>query len=497
MRSARLVVFLIAIIFQQANAVEDAQVCKRSLGFPTLKKVPVNIDPNYFIKVFGPIDLVAFGTAGQNVMMDIKTGEIINAPGFVDPVPLLDGRTLMAPVAMVYDPKTKLYKDSSQLGPTDTFPIYGIQRGEVKRSDGVKDGMTVSELNSKNIPYLIAGLSFYATSDILKKTEKVERLAFDPDIEPNYPSTGTLNRNGNKSTVRVLANGSGLLKIREYEVTANENGRDQVVPIGTSRTICKDTNFPGRSDLSFLSQPSLSKDGTEVATYDLLADKMRILKIGNDGKCKDVDILPFAAGKIDFSGDGRKILFHVDHMEKGPIQFSKPSDSQTLHSYLYDRDTKKVTPLNVDPNLDTYYPSFLGDGRILFFTRDKKSQNDKLSLHIIDPRQKDETSGEAGCIDGSCRETNAKVYNSMLALGKLYEKICEAVPSSAGTADGSLMIAVTLNPKDCREMVQKFWDKYRASVIKTKNYDEAKGFDPSTYRGLKTADLLAACPKEK
>lgn len=476
---------------------DPPDVCKKIAGLPSLQKLDLDVIPNYFIKVFGPFDSVAFGSNKGNTMFDLKTSTAIPTPGFVDPVPTPDGRSLMTPTVLVYDPEKKVYSDLfKSIAAGGAIPEYTLDGDAVTKAGKFINGMTAETIKAQKIPYGVSGLGFYATEDVRTKGKDAPSQFFDPDVSANYPSTGVLEKNEKSSLIRTLANGTGMLRIKDYRIVKSADGRDHISPVGPSRTICEDTKFPGH-ELSYLSQPSLSKKGTEVGAYDALKKKMRIMKIGNNGQCTEVESLPFAAGKIDFSPDDRQILFHVDHTEQGPNQFQNPSASQTLHSYLYDRDTKRTTPINVDPNLDTYYPSFLGDGRILYFAKLKNSPDSKLQIHIVDPRNSTDTAAEVPCTYGTCAQKNPRAFLSMLAIAKLYEKICEDAPSSAVTPDGAFMTTLTLEPVACKKLVKEYWVKHRAAIVNEKSYAESPLFDQKAYRGLELADLLAACPKAR
>jgi hypothetical protein len=469
------------------SAKEVTEVCRVGFGQKIQSDREMDAEPNFFIKGARDKNIIAFADGNDNHVYDIDEGRLLKAPGVVDPVPLPDGSALMTPDMVVYNPKTKQYVSrpigDKYSGKVNTFYfesghaiVNGVERKGVRRE----------QLDAQGEPYQLSALAFYSLKDI-RKGGSIEPLAVDTDMSSaNYPSIGRF-KVGEETRLRVLSNGGGGPAIREYRLSDGARGRS-IEPIGAQASaICGGHNFPG-SKLSMLSQPSLSQDASEFATYDA-SGYMRIMSA--DRRCKEHERLPFAAGKMDFSPDGRKVVFHVDHTEEGPNQFARPSEQQTLHTYLYDRDTKKITPLNTDPNLDTFYPTFLSDGRVTFFARDKRRPNAPLRLEIIDPPGESE-SGTMKLPDG-CRDKKSTMFASLLAIGRLYEKICADSSEMSKTTDGALMTTLSADPAICRKMVKKYWRDYQKEILKAPFKDSA-GFDEMKYARLKISDLLSACP---
>jgi hypothetical protein len=469
------------------SAKELAEVCRNGFGQKIQYDRELDVEPNYFIKGARDKNLIAFADGDDNHIYDIDEGRLFKTPGVVDPVPLPDGNTLMTPDIIVYNPKTRQYL-SRPIGnkyAADASSSYimamnkSVQRGELVRE----------QLEARGEPYFVSVLAFYSLKDI-RKGGAIAPIAVDMSMsDANYPSVGRI-AVGGENRLRVLSNGGGGPAIRDYRLTNGSDG-PSIEPIGEQAAkICEGHNFP-RSKISLLSQPSLSQDGSEFGTYDALSGDMKIMSARPDGRCEEHERLPFAAGKMDFSPDGRKIVFHVDHTEEGPIQFTRPSDKQTLHTYLYDRDTKKFTPLNTDPNLDTFYPTFLSDGRIAFFARDKRRPDAPLRLEIIDPPRENEN--DTLKLPDGCRDKKSTAFASLLAIGRLYEKICEDSPSMSKTTDGALMTALSLDPATCRKTVEKYWRGYQKEILKTP-FQDSNGFNDRKYTRLNVNDLLAVCP---
>jgi hypothetical protein len=472
---------LIAVV--TASAKELAEICRNGFGQKIQSDRPLDVEPNYFIKAAREKNLIAFADNVDNEIYDIDEDKMFKIPGTVDPVPLPDGNAVMTPDLVIYNPKMKKYlsrpignKFSGNENVTFLRPGLGMVNGVMRV------GLHREELDAKGEPYMVSALAFYSLKDI-GKGGSVEPLAVDTAMsDANYPSIGRF-KVGEETRLRILSNGGGGPAIRDYRLAEGAKAHS-IEPIGQqATTLCEGHNFP-RSNISMLTQPSLSQDGSEFGTYDA-SGYMKIISAKPDGHCEEHDRLPFAAGKMDFSPDGRKVIFHVDHTEEGPNQFTRPSDKQTLHTYLYDRDTKKFAPLNTDPNLDTFYPTFLSDGRITFFARDKRRPKAPLRLEIIDPPVENES--DTLKLPDGCRDKNSSAFASLLAIGRLYEKICEDPSQASKTADGALMTALSLDQATCRKMVKTYWRGYQKGILKIP-------FDAKAYARLNISDLLAVCP---
>jgi len=143
--------------------------------------------------------------------------------------------------------------------------------------------------------------------------------------------------------------------------------------------------------------PILSKDGTELALIDHeLGANVSIFKINNDDNtCTKTDTIDFRGSKVNFDhprGEGpSRIAFTGMASSAEEIIAGSDGSAQVI---IYDRNTKQSISVNEDSDTSNSYPSFLLDGRVVYyengsdeknFTDEKSSKNPRFVY--IDPNQ--------------------------------------------------------------------------------------------------------------
>jgi hypothetical protein len=164
------------------------------------------------------------------------------------------------------------------------------------------------------------------------------------------------------------------LKYRDIEVNYGSNGKGESVTYGDIKVLCP--NLP-RNDSIYLSSPTLSKDGSEVAfnvsSNDPQNQGTHIYKIDADGNCQLSEKLGYATGKVVFSypqdGTKGKLIFQAG-MPSAMGDANRPSGISGSGIYTYDRDTKTTTLVSREGEgggmVGSNYPGFLKDGSAVY-----------------------------------------------------------------------------------------------------------------------------------
>ena len=321
------------------------------------KRIPVPEEVNYFIRSAANRE-VGFATAKGNRILNVDSGEMRSIVGEIDPVPTPDGELYTVPVIEPVDEE----------GGTASF-------------------MTFLRRDPKNPK---------AFQDIFK----------DAEVYQNYQSLGLVSKSPKEAKYRLIVQSGNEIIGRDY---THKRDTAEVQPVGELRNVCGEA-------LKNVSLPMLDKTGKNLSYFDYGKGSTVVYEIQEFGKkCRLTDELPAMAGKVDFSPDGKKLLFHADVSSGDSSQFSQPIPQYNLGVFLYDRTTKEMVPLHVKPEADSYYPVFLSDNELAFVSSTREAEGKTFHLNVA---KLDGRGGCRGCVDSP----RARARTALI--GNLYARRC-------------------------------------------------------------------------
>lgn len=289
-------------------------LCNVDLKVKT-KRITPKHKPNYFFKTSPDGRYIFYISEFKNYRLDTKTGTEIVLPGNVDPVPSPDGKILSS----VNFQKTNKKAFSLNLTTMKDWDVERLKNGDVDHSK-----VTTDERD-------------YVT----------------------YQSVGQLGYNN----YRIISANAGTkrFQFRDYVLEGKKiTSKDEVmnvIPYGDLRL------------------PMISRTGDEFIALDTKKNQSVVFKIDDrDKSISEVERLPFPTGKGDFSPDGKKITFHVTEQlnikEKVVSEVNMPGlyddNKEVRNVFVYDRETKSVTPITQNTKGNSYFPVFLNDGRVIY-----------------------------------------------------------------------------------------------------------------------------------
>lgn len=256
--------------------------------------------------------------------------------------------------------------------------------------------------------------------------------------------------------------------MRDYEVWFNPDGSAAKVEKKPIKPLCQNIVDKGNTFSDrLISQPIISKDGTEMA--GLWHNTTHIFKIKDDGSCEVEDDLGISSYKVSFSypepGKRSKIVFTNASMRMRASSNGSYRPSQAFNNfgtYIYDPNTKKMTPLSIDPLRGVpNYPGWTKDGHILAQMLDPQSRsqviaviNPKKLIPVPDLSQVPDTKAAKDCFQ------DAETYTRAVAsLGEVWNSVCSQY--NPGSRGGNFMQALSLDPKDCVKMVHENYQSWK------------------------------------
>lgn len=221
-------------------------------------------------------------------------------------------------------------------------------------------------------------LAIYDPQSILDCEPQV--LFRDKEMLGNYQTIGHLSTEGNTRRYRIIAAREGI-KFRDYELTYLPTGI-KMKPISKAKNLC-----PKR----ILRLPKISPDGKQLAAYDVEAQRTKIFRIRPDD-CEDLETLPFATGKVDFSYDGKFLAYHKISPDR-PILKKCPAPVKSrqlppIHFgaevYVWDRTKKAERKIALPECYSSIFPRFLHQGQLaLQLIGDTKEMPTQYRLHSL------------------------------------------------------------------------------------------------------------------
>jgi mono/diheme cytochrome c family protein len=323
---SKLSIFLFSLIILNQSFAIDKSLCEIDQD-NIIKRITPSKKPNYFFKTSPDGRYIYYIAGNKNYRIDTKTGEELLVPGNADPVPSSDGQIMTS-----INWKDVRFKSWS-------LNLQPMNDWDIERDD------------SKNPIF--------------------DNLLNDSNTRRTYQSVGTLGNN----SYRVLSYDDGRKKlvIRDYKKVGNKISSIQ----------SKDIQI----DLKNYRLPMISKDGSEFVALDIETNETVIFSISKDGKkVQEVDRLIYPTGKGDFSLDKSKLTFHVtEHIKppswghsrevKMPPNFK--DEFEVRNVFVYDRNSKSVTPITQNKKGNSYFPVFLENGNVVYLDQ---SDGEELSF---------------------------------------------------------------------------------------------------------------------
>jgi hypothetical protein len=283
-------------------------LCDITGGIGLKKSTLLPHEPNYFFKASPDGRYIYYITKTGNRVLDTQTSTTQALPGTADPVPSPDGALL-----------TFLYKNEK-----DTI---GFRVGAVKMTPAWKSPKSTTQ--------------DWATT-----------------IIGSYQSIGPLV--DGKRTFFYQNDHTSELSLMDLKVAP----QDGDVKVSNHRTISGINTK--------LRLPMLSPDGKFFSALDTNANQTVIYAL-NGTAATLVDRLPVSAGKATFSYDSKKLTFHLAKKKNSTQEIWYPGlladDKSVRNVYVYDRASKKITPVTNNQDEDSYFPVFLKDGTVAFVTK--------------------------------------------------------------------------------------------------------------------------------
>lgn len=411
--------FLLALgLFLGAPA--QARVCE-DLRLPVQQRIAAPDGVSFFMRA-SQLRTLGFATSVGNRILHLKTGKFAEIEGEVDPVPSPDGEIVAVPVQV-----------------------------EVER-----DGSKGWEYQMKFYREVSPG--------------KFAVIHVDKEASFTYQSLGTLAKSRDRATYRMLYQGElNQIFIRDYDYDLKTH---EMKPKNERRVAC--AHVPQQVSL-----PMISSSGREFSYYDNKTLKTYVYEIGEKGECRKKEEFAATLGKMDFSPDGKRLVFHADAFSDQTFQFAHPLPEFGLGLYLYDRGAKRVTPLHVARSEDAYYPVFLNNEEIAFVSSRRGDKYDDRTFFINTASLKGVGRGCRKCFS----DDNLRRLGSVV--GHMYGEAC--LGQKEYQAGGALMTFMSLNPDRCRELVRGTAEEKFQTFVR-------QNFTPAEALTMMKRDLFAqAC----
>jgi hypothetical protein len=329
---------------------------------------PVVDDVNWFARPLPNLEgrwIVGFASHDQNYLYDLTRGRRIRIPDRSDAVATPDGRYVTVP---------------SHYTPNQTVNFYDAAVLLARLDEG-KDAADVAPLFAHQ----------------------------DPDVaDVYYQSVGVVSTRGDATVYRMMFSGSRVLpapgfRIVDYTFTSS-GGRLSVSPTKAMRLCPQITRD--------LATPFISKDGRHVVAHDGGSDdepgSLKIFEItgvdpeGQTTSCEMRFDFGFAAGKADFSFDGRRITFHISkHDYLTPFingGINTPAITDVVVADLLRDERGRFTghgglarvTTSTREGIGSYFPAFFPDGNVFYLanTAPKNSADPKrFRFFVVDPER--------------------------------------------------------------------------------------------------------------
>jgi hypothetical protein len=309
-------------------------------------------------------------------------------------------------------------------------------------------------------------MAFYDLRDFRKNgLQSTPLLPPDTSLNGRYQSLGTLPQTqGAVGLVhfRILTDGNYGGQFRDFEVDIKSIPAT-LRPISMTKVLCPNLRKNKKSDLN-LKLPMLSKDGQFFSAFDLDQQQMKIFDLDSkNGFCREQkNRIPGRGdiGKLDFSMDSQQVAFHYSdrNLELSPLTFAKPSFTWALRSTIYDlnRQAYLLLPFG-GPGTNSYYPSFLQNGHILFLqiqSEDSEVKPDTFRLIEVIPPKKN-TNG--WILASDLERLRTKMNQDPAPYQWISQEWLNRCTSSPGKSDPfhRLLSILSLSHEQCEGLIQR------------------------------------------
>ncbi len=190
-----------------------------------------------------------------------------------------------------------------------------------------------------------------------------------------YQSVGLKSANGNSEIYTILTDYNNAT-IRNYRIEGS-GSEQSVTPVDAPLNLCSNKD---------IKLPMISKDGKELAALDMETQTTVIFSFdAKSGECNKVLDLGKRTGKVDFSFDGRYLVYHTSKVQSEISEdyFKSPLKNWSLQIQILDRKTNGRWFLTRDKKRISYYPVFKKNGQVVFFRTSK--EGNESSFAIADP----------------------------------------------------------------------------------------------------------------
>ncbi len=225
------------------------------------------------------------------------------------------------------------------------------------------------------VNYLPPGLNALVFYSVDRSTGEHTEVFRDGKMAGAYQSVAVLGETATQVRYRVVSEATlikGLLRTQDYVVTKPDAAKGTGYVF--ARVHRKNIRLCKSEDISL---PMLSKDGRHLAAVDASSRVMQVFDLDDDGNCSAGRSLGFISGKVDFSPDGRKLLFHRSLPDARSVAkvVTNPDKRWQVDIFEYDFDSAKVSRLThcgegAKP-ANCYYPNHLSGGRIGYLRQNK------------------------------------------------------------------------------------------------------------------------------
>jgi hypothetical protein len=428
------------------------------------QRVELDFTPDYFFKPLprqNPQDdrqQVSVISENGNVLLDMNTGDYRSIPGPFDGVPTPDGHVVITPGLDFFD------RDTIK---ADSTPLFAD--GNQANQENVLDGV-----------YHSAGVIPGQAAP--KRTYRV--------------ITDTLTT-GNEQM--------NTLMYKDFETTMESTGPSFKKNDHAPKPLC-----PNLGDAPY-KLPMLSKDGQQLAAFDVESGTTKIFKIvktANGNRCDMTRDLGFATGKVEFSPDGKKITFAADTNSTDPdavTWYSQPSaSSQNFQVYVVDLAQNTVQRISNQTSGNSYYPSFWHDGSVAYMEQTPGGVYSIVRTNIASAQAVELATGDE---INRCN-TLGSDFVSAVGLGSLWTDICQGPQARTKSLQGLAFTPLSLDGAKCREMVQQRWPAYKQALSSGQkslpsvapDLQSAASDILTCYHqrliGLSLNDIMAACPSD-
>jgi len=428
------------------------------------RRVELDFTPDYFFKPLprqngwdNRLEVSVISPNG-NVVMNMITGDYRSVPGPFDAVPTPDGHVIITPGLDFFDRDT--------ISPNST-PL--LADGNQDDPDNVLDGVYHSAA-------VLPGVS---------APKRTYRVITDSLTE------GDTSMN--------------TLMYKDFDTTMVENSpkfKDNEHP---PKPLC-----PNLGDAPY-KLPMLSKDGQQLAAFDVEAGTTKIFKVSKlpngTSKCTMTRDLGFATGKVEFSPDGKKITFASDTNDTDPNSvgwYAQPDSSQNFQVYVVDLEEDTIQRISNQASGNSYYPSFWQDGTVAYMEQTPEGIYNIVQTPVASaPAVRLATGDEIN----RCN-TLGSDFVAAVALGSLWTDICQGAQAPTKSLQGLAFTPLSLDGNKCRELVQQSWPAYQQAL--SANQKALPSIAPDLQSaapdilacyherliGLGQSDLMAACPDD-